>query len=549
MQFSDKQKEIYFQWQPLILAVVLVLGIIIGDWMSNEPGKVIFKDRIIRTKSSADKVSDVLKYIQAQYVDTVNMDQLTDVAVERIMEELDPHSYYIDRSEIKELNEKTEGDFEGIGIEFMMIDDTIFVIRTMDEGPAEKAGLQSGDQILEAGGIDMTTGLGLDSIRDIVKGSSGSQIDLLVKRKLKDTVFEISVERARIPYHSVTHSFRVDSQTVYVKLAHFNGNAYKEFLQALEKHVLDERIERLIIDLRDNPGGYLQEVVKILSQLFREKEKLLVYTQGRNTQKVEYESTGLNFFDLGTVAVFMNEHSASASEIMAGALQDWERGIVVGRRSFGKGLVQEQFELSDGSAIRLTTAKYHTPAGRMIQRPYDDGKYEDYIEKRLKAGEFFAKDSIEVVDSISFKTKRGNVLYSGKGIIPDIFVSKDSIEFDPFVEKTFKHLSAFIFRDVMQARLNNELPAEPVAWWENFKFNDNTWDSWMLYLNKNGVDTSIEAQRLSNIKEAFAETYRFYFVYYAYSVGSSIELEFPNDPYWEALKSEWSTEGKFTDIR
>lgn len=547
MQLNKEQKDKYFKWQPLLLALVLILGIVIGDLLSSNDNKIIFRDKIVQPKGELDKVSEVLKYIDAQYVDTVNTEHLTDVAIERIMEELDPHSYYIDESEIKEINEKTKGDFEGIGIEFLMLDDTISVIRTVDQGPAEKAGIKAGDQILSAEGINLANGVGLDSIRNVIKGPSGSKVEVRVRREPVDSTFKLSITRGKIPYHSVLHSFAIDSNTAFIKLAHFNGNAYREFMQAMEEYASNEKIDRLIIDLRDNPGGYLQEVVKILSQLFNEKGKLLVYTQGRNTSKIEYKSSGMNFFKVDQVAVFINEHSASASEIMAGAIQDWERGVVVGRRSFGKGLVQEQFALSDGSAIRITTAKYHTPTGRLIQRPYENGEYKNHVDRRYESGEFFIKDSIETIDSLTYKTKQGNILYAGKGIIPDIFVPKDSIEFNPFIQNTYKHLSAFIYKKVQQDRVNGALPKNPEAWWSSFQLTDTIWENWLDYLKQKEVQADLDIKALDEVKMVFGETYRFYYIYYAFSIGEAIELEMPADPYWQALRSHWAIKGKYTE--
>lgn len=549
MQFNKDQKDKFFQWQPLLFAIILVLGILIGKMLSTQTEQIIFKNQIVEPKGKMDRVSEVLKYIDAQYVDTVNTDHLTEVAIESIMEELDPHSYYITRSDIKDLNEKTKGDFEGIGIEFLIVEDTISIIKTIENGPSEKAGLQSGDQIIEANGIDLTDSLSLDSIRNIIKGPTGSVVDVKVNRKLADTVLSLSLKRAKIPYHSVLHSFMLDSNTTYIKLAHFNGNSYREFMEAIEEHVEDNTIEKLVIDLRDNPGGYLQEVVKILSQLFNEKGKMLVYTKGRGAQNIEYKSSGHNFFTIDKVAVFINENSASASEILAGAIQDWERGIVLGRRSFGKGLVQEQFELSDGSAIRLTTAKYHTPTGRLIQRPYGNGDYKNFLDKRLESGEFFALDSIKTIDSLTYQTKQGNILYAGKGIIPDIFVPRDSVEFNPFIQESFKHLSAFVYKKVQNDRIKGQLPDNPQQWWQEFDLNDEIWNDWLSNLEDQDVDTELEVAELMDIRSKFEETYRFYYIYYTFSIAEAIELEMREDKYWKALQPHWYMEGKFTNAK
>jgi carboxyl-terminal processing protease len=429
---------------------LLAFGIIIGgtlnfyspDSLQNEGNR---SSSFFKTRSDHHKIIDVLRFVESHYVDDVDVDQLMDIAISSILDTLDPHSFYISKSELQDVNERTRGDFEGIGVEYVRMEDTIVVIRVTADGPAEQSGLESGDLILEADGTVLSAVDHTDSIKNLIKGPKGSQILLKIFDQSEQQTRDLSLERGSITYHSVEYSTSLSPEIGYIKLSHFNGNAYQEFMKALESLTRDNRLEKLIIDVRDNPGGYLSEVVKILSQLFEDKGKLLVYTENRTGVQKKFSSTGKSFFSVGDIAVLVNQNSASASEILAGAIQDWERGVVVGQRSYGKGLVQEQFELSDGSAIRLTTAKYLTPSGRMIQRPYDEGIYENTNQRRYLSGEFFSRDSIESLDSLSFTTQYGSPLISGKGIVPDIFVPLDSFSFSSCNLWASSHIQSFIY--------------------------------------------------------------------------------------------------------
>lgn len=451
--YQGEKMNSFWPWQPLLLMSVLVFGIVMGGTLNihdpnpEEPSDSS-KRKLIRSKSDHYKLVEAFRYIEAQYIEDVNSEELMDIALNAVMDSLDPHSFYINRNEFQDINERTRGDFEGIGVEYVRIEDTVVVVHAVEEGPAKKAGIRSGDMILRANGVELSSIASTDSIRNLIKGPSGSVIELGVLHPRNSKAEVYRVQRSKIPYHSVEYSGKIDSNIAFIKLSHFNGNAYKEFMHALEGLSDGYQIERLIIDLRDNPGGYLSEVVKILSQLFDERNRLLVYTKNRDGIQKEYKSTGKSFYTIGDIAVLVNSNSASASEILAGAIQDWERGTVFGQRTYGKGLVQEQFNLGDGSALRLTTAKYLTPSGRMIQRPYGAGDYANSYSRRLDNGEFFSADSIAKLDSSSFKTQYGTPILSGEGIIPDVFIPLDSFLFSDCYLWSNVFLQSFVYKYV-----------------------------------------------------------------------------------------------------
>ena len=461
------------------------------------------RSNLLRTKSDHYKLVDALRFIEAQYIEEVDTDHLMDVAIHAILDSLDPHSYYIDNEHFKDISERTRGDFEGIGVEYIRIEDTVVVVRVMEEGPAQKAGLNSGDMILQANGLELATIENTDSIRNIIKGPRGSTVNLDVLHPASDRTQTYSVQRSLIPYHSVEFSSKLDSNTGFIKLSHFNGNAYKEFMSALEDLTTNNTLQNLIIDLRDNPGGYLSEVVKILSQLFEQGNKLLVYTKNRDGVQKEYKSTGKTFYSIDNIALLVNSNSASASEILAGAIQDWERGTVFGQRTYGKGLVQEQFSLGDKSAIRLTTAKYLTPSGRMIQRPYKNVDYSNNNEVRLSNGEFYSADSISGLDSTTYKTQYGSALISGKGIIPDIFIPIDSFYFSDCYYNMSSHIQPFIYKYIHKS----ESPKPKTA---NVSSIINAWNKYI----KKEIDLESRCTHFSDMNEQLIPTLIYYYHMY-----------------------------------
>lgn len=408
--------------QPVLLAVVLLVGILLGFNLS---GGEMFK-----VASSGDenpnKLVQIINEIDANYVDSVEKKELVDEAIASILENLDPHSYYISAEEYQTVRERMQGNFEGIGVEFIIKDDQLVVVTPLAGGPSEEAGILPGDKIMVVEG-DTIGGEGITSeiVMDKLKGPKGSKVKLGIARKGHDDLLEFIIKRDRIPIHSVVASFKVSEKVGYVKITQFAATTYKEFYEDV-LDLRDEGAESLIIDLRGNAGGYLDQATGIIQE-FLDEDKLMVYTEGR-TQKRELDISRKKgkFRDM-EVVILLNQGSASASEIVAGALQDWDRAITVGRRSFGKGLVQNEFNLGDESAIRLTVARYYTPTGRCIQKPYGDNvDYAGDYHDRYENGELMNADSIENDEGLKFTTPAGRVVYGGGGITPDVFVPLDT---------------------------------------------------------------------------------------------------------------------------
>jgi len=410
-----KSKEKYL---PLLLFSCVALGIIIG-------GMLNFPTRTFSKKSASKaKIERLIDFINDEYVDKVNSDSIVDLTVNSILANLDPHSVYIPPSEQSSEAEIMKGDFVGIGVNFYMYNDTVTVVNPLKDGPAAKAGILAGDRILYADKSKLFgRKLPTDSLYNKLKGEEGSTVTLTVFRKSTNKKLKIDVEREVVPIKSVDTYLMLNKTTGYIRINRFAENTYDEFyvgLEALKK----QGMNTLVIDLRDNGGGYLERAVEIADELLKNKE-LIVFTKNRKGKIDKTYATEQGIFETGRVFVLIDENSASASEILAGAIQDNDRGTIVGRRSFGKGLVQREMDFEDGSAVRLTTSRYYTPSGRSIQKPYIKGESEEYsqdFEKRFESGELYAKDKIKVADSLKFKTKKGRLVYGGGGIVPDIFV-------------------------------------------------------------------------------------------------------------------------------
>jgi carboxyl-terminal processing protease len=419
-------------WLPMLLAFMLAFGVMIGLGLRRG-------DKV----PSVGKFEEILGFVNARYLESVDLKKLEDAAIEGLLKELDPHSAYIPASKLQGVKESLQGNFEGIGVEFFILDDTIMVLGVIPDGPSHKAGIRTGDRIIRVDD-SLVAGVGLKNEQVIkkIKGTAGSNVKIEVIHRGESKLVSCNVKRAEILMKSVETAYMLDDKTGFIKISRFSGQTFEEFMKALEELTQKKSMKNLVIDLRNNPGGYLNEATDILNQLFEDK-RLLVYTEGRNFKRKDYKSAGKTYFKVGKIAILINEGSASASEIMAGAIQDNDRGIIVGRRSFGKGLVQEQYDLSDNSAIRLTVAKYYTPSGRLIQKPYEainDEEYDEDTEKRYLNGEMLHKDSIKVKDSTVYKTVGGRIVYGGGGIIPDIFVPVDSITFNDY----FLNLNLFV---------------------------------------------------------------------------------------------------------
>jgi carboxyl-terminal processing protease len=380
------------------------------------------------------KVGRALVLIDAFYVDTTDVNKLTEKAIAELLKSLDPHSVYISAEDVREMNEPLNGNFEGIGIQFNLLNDTIIVIDPITGGPSEKVGLHSGDRIVSING-EKVSGIGISTsgVRSRLLGMKGTKVNLGVYRRGERDILDFTVIRDKIPINSLDASYMINNETGYVKLNKFAATTNKEFSEAITQ-LRKNNMKNLIIDLRSNGGGYMVAATDLADKFFPDK-KLLVYLSGRKTPRQDFTSTGAGNLADTRVAVLTDEGSASASEILAGAIQDWDRGIIVGRRTFGKGLVQNGYYLPDGSMIRLTIARYYTPTGRLIQSPYDEG-YDKYLEnfyKRYTDGEMVSADSIHFPDSLRFRTlvsKR--TVYGGGGIMPDLFVPADTSNYSDY---------------------------------------------------------------------------------------------------------------------
>lgn len=406
-------------WYPLVISIAIVLGIVIGNYISTKKF-TLDKDR---------KINAVLNLIQSEYVDSIDVKDLVEQAIPAIIGNLDPHSYYIPASDIRAENEKLDGSMSGIGVSLFMMNDTANVDQVIPNGQAEKVGMLAGDRIISVNGESIVGGtLTAEGIRSKIRGEKGTKVRIGVKRNTSKKTLTFTITRDDIPMNTIDVSYMLDDKTGYIKIAQFGKNTYDEFFAALSK-LKKDGASRYIVDLRGNPGGYMEMAILMVNE-FLEQGELIVYTKGRKEREdIQVWSDDQGSFHDAQVAVLIDEYSASASEIMAGALQDNDRGLVVGRRSFGKGLVQKQIYLPDSSAIRLTIARYYTPSHRCIQKDYTLGDEDDYSKElydRYSHGELYSADSIKVDKSKIFRTANGRIVYGGGGIVPDIFVPNDT---------------------------------------------------------------------------------------------------------------------------
>ena len=381
-----------------------------------------------------NKLGQTLFFINRLYLDTVNNDNLTDKALIAIMKELDPHSSYISAKDMKAMNEPLEGNFDGIGVEFALINDTLTINSTIPGGPSEKVGIKAGDKIIKVDDESIAgTNLTIERVHGYLRGPKGTKVKVEVMRRYVAEPLVFMITRDKIPLNSLDSYYMLDGDIAYLRLTRFAATSFKELLVALDE--LQTFPKGIILDFRGNPGGYLVAAIQIANE-FLDNGELIVYTEGRTVRRMDEYANGNGLLKDVPVAVLIDENSASASEIVAGAIQDWDRGVIIGRRSFGKGLVQQQLPLQDGSALRLTVARYHTPSGRVIQSPYEQGKKDEYYKQtieRFNRGESFNRDSIHFPDSLKYKTlKLGRTVYGGGGIMPDIFIPQDTSYYTPF---------------------------------------------------------------------------------------------------------------------
>lgn len=409
---------------PFLLAICLIAGIAIGTFYANH----FSGNKLGIINTSSNKLNALLRIIDDQYVDTVNMGELVEEAMPQILSELDPHSSYIPAKDLEAVNADLKGSFSGIGIQFTIQNDTIHVNSVIQGGPTEKVGLMAGDRIVE---VDDSAFVGKivtnSEAMKRLKGEKGSKVKLGVYRPGEKDLLHFTVIRGNIPVKSIDAAYMINEKVGYIKVNKFGETTYPELLIALAK-LNQKNCEGLIVDLRGNTGGYMAAAIQMVNE-FLPNNRLIVYTQGRKSPREDYNSNGTGSNQKMPLVVLVDEGSASASEIFAGAIQDNDRGTIVGRRSFGKGLVQQPIEFSDGSAIRLTIARYYTPSGRCIQKPYEKGKESEYeldLLTRYEHGEFFSADSIKQDETEVYRTRLGRPVYGGGGIMPDIFVPQDT---------------------------------------------------------------------------------------------------------------------------
>lgn len=399
------------------------------------------KAQMERLVAGGDKLMQTISSIHNNYVDRIELDTLYEKAIPAILSELDPHSEYIPAKMFDRVNESLEGEFDGIGIVFNAMTDTITVLSVIPQGPSDKAGVRAGDRVIRIDNKDVAgQHIPQDSMVRLMRGPRGSKVKLSVKRASLDELVDITIKRAAIEVHSVTAAFMLDREAGigYLRLAQFSRTSYSEICSAMER-LKSEGMTSIILDLRGNGGGFLDQVVNILNE-FLERGKLLVYTEDRHGRRVTEYSDGTGRYTDTAIAVLVDEISASSSEILAGAIQDNDRGLVIGRRTFGKGLVQAQIPFSDGSAMRLTVARYYTPSGRSIQRPYTNGDEMSYrmdLVNRINHHELFSKDSIHFDESMKYKTSAGRTVYGGGGIMPDIFIPVDTTKVSNFYNEVW----------------------------------------------------------------------------------------------------------------
>ncbi len=487
---------------PIAFALVLIFGIWLGNKLTSATsGKA---DNVLFVKPQhSDKVTDLIRYIEQDYVDSVSRKDLTDNAIQGILDKLDPHSQYIPAEDFADVEDQLNSNFEGIGIQFRIEKDTIMVIQTIPGGPSEKAGLLAGDRIVLIND-SLMAGVGITN-KDAVgqlKGKRGSEVKVSVKRRGLADLLSFSLIRDVIPTYSIDISYMVNDSVGYIKLSRFAAKTYDEFVQAMTK-LEGEGMRKLILDLRGNTGGFLQASINI-SDEFLSDQKLIVYTEGYNRPNNYAYATSRGSFEGQALVVLIDEASASASEIVAGAIQDNDRGTIVGRRSFGKGLVQEQLTFPDGSAIRLTVARYHTPTGRNIQRPYKEGSEEYYeeVHQRFLSGEMEDADSIAFADTIKYYTPAGKVVYGGGGIMPDVYVplkaDPNDRLYNQMVHQNIIFEYAFDYTDRERSSLREYASADDFI--SRYRISDALYNGLLAFAREKGLEFSSAEARDSEYK-------------------------------------------------
>ncbi|MBI5217857.1 MAG: S41 family peptidase [Bacteroidia bacterium] len=480
MAIQNSKRAIFL---PLILAGVLMLGILAGNFLNRNHSSKYSLNPVI------GKLNSMLDFIESEYVDSISKEEIVEKSIPQILKELDPHSQYIPAKELQSMTEPLEGNFEGIGIQFNIQDDTVIVVNTVQGGPSEKRGILSGDRIVKVNdtliaGVKITNSKVMKKLR----GKKGTRVNLKISRRNIKELLTFDIIREQIPILSVDASFMITNNIGYIKISKFSKTTHFEFRRATTQ-LKKLGMEKIILDIRGNGGGYLDAAVNLADEFLADK-KLIVYTKGYSRPKTCYYATPRGFCHELEAAVLIDELSASASEILAGAIQDNDRGIVIGRRSFGKGLVQEPIQFSDGSELRLTIARYYTPTGRCIQKSYKKGTDEYYndLDERLLRGELEKADSIKFADSLKFKTPDGRIVYGGGGIMPDIFVPLDTVGYTSYLNRVINkgiiYKFAFHYADGNRKKLSSIKDANEL---EKYLAKQNLLNEFTDFAEKNGV--------------------------------------------------------------
>ena len=488
---------------PIIIAIALALGLVLGYLLAVRSTQNLLGDisnKLQGTNTSSHKVTELLNIIDRAYVDTIDIAQINEAVIITALNQLDPHSSYIPKEDLEAANEQLEGSFSGIGVQFNIQEDTIYIVDVISGGPSERAGLLPGDRITE---VNDTLFIGKDVNNEKVfkklRGPKGSNVRLgIVRRGTPETLY-FDITREDIPVHSVDIAYMITPNTGFISINSFGANTYSEFLTGLAK-LKAQGMQNLIVDLRGNSGGYLDAAVNMINE-FLNRGELIVYIEGRTYPRYDVKATGNGSFKNIPLIVLIDEFSGSASEIFAGAMQDNDRGTIIGRRSFGKGLVQQPFNFSDGSQARLTIARYYTPSGRCIQKPYTRGKAEDYetdIWNRYIHGEFFNADSIHLADSIEYHTKNGRIVYGGGGIMPDIFVPRDTSDISTYFTKLVN--KALIYKFALKYTEAHRTELKQYTDWQTldkYLSSLNLFDQLVTYAEKENITGSANDKQTS----------------------------------------------------
>jgi carboxyl-terminal processing protease len=471
-------------WLPLLFAVVMILGMLIGFrlYPSTNTGGFFKTGKL-------SPVQEVLDIINDKYVDSVHADSLSEEAIQGLLSHLDPHSYYIPAVDQVEMNEDLQGNFQGIGVEFQILSDTVNVTNVISGGPSDKAGLQVGDQIIRVNdSVVAGNGITAEKIKKLLRGPGASTVNLMIYRGQSPKQF--TLQRGMIPLPALDASYMMNRESGYIRINKFSRTTFEEFMVALES-LEKQGLKKLVLDIRGNGGGIVDEAVNMADE-FLGNDELIVYTEGRKSPRKEYHAQRPGSFESGKLILLVDEGTASASEILAGALQDWDRASIVGRRTFGKGLVQEPFELNDGSELRLTIARYYTPLGRSIQKPYNKGReaYNEEVIDRFHNGEVIHGDTSNIHTGPVFKTPAGRQVYGGGGITPDVFVPLDTTQISRKISALYISgtLNNFIYEYFIHHQNELKQFQSPSAFYSGYKNEAEIWNALSAYAKKDSLD-------------------------------------------------------------